>query len=242
MRLTPGFIGIVFFIALAFNTNPCSSQARFGPKVGLNFSKLANSSDYVIGNQQIYNGYHFGAISEFRLYGQLFLQPGILITNKGSKYLIGNDTGGGTTGYSYFQFYTFNADIPLNLKYNFNPGSYRIIFTAGPQIGFGLSGKWTASNRTSSKVHFGNDPNDDLKRVDAGLNLGVGLEVGRIQFSTQYYMGLRSLSPTILNSKEQRFKMLSISIACLFGRETKVRRDYENRYLRKHRNTRVTGE
>jgi hypothetical protein len=36
--------------------------------------------------------------------------------------------------------------------------------------------------------------------------------------------------------------MLSISIACLFGRETKVRRDYENRYLRKHRNTRVTGE
>jgi hypothetical protein len=241
MRLTPGFIGIVFLIALAINGNPCSAQVRFGPKVGLNFSELTISTDYILGNQNFYNGYHFGVISEFRLSGQLFLQPGVLITNKGSKYVVGNGTGGSTTGYSYYQFYTFNADIPLNLKYNFNLGSYRLILTSGPQVGFGLAGKWTALNRTSSNVHFGNDPTDDLKRVDAGLNLGLGLEVGRIQLSSQYYMGLRSLSPSSLPLKEQKYKMLSISIACLFGRETKVRRDYENRYLRKHRKIRVSG-
>ncbi len=238
MRLTPGFICIVIFIGLTLNSNPCSAQVRYGPKAGLNFSELPNNTSFIIGNQHIYNGYHLGAIAEFRLYGHLFLQPGLLITNKGSKYIVGNDNGGSSTGYSYFQFYTFNADIPINLKYNFDFGSYKLILLAGPQVGIGLSGKWTATNRSSSNVHFGNDPTDDLKRVDAGLNLGMGLEVGRIQISSQYYMGLRSLSTSNPPLKEQKYKMLSISIACLFGRETKTRQDYENKYLRKHRKSR----
>jgi hypothetical protein len=240
MRLAPRFTGIVFFVTLTLNSNLSSAQVRFGPKVGLNFSGMPNNTNYIIGNQHIYNGYHFGGITEFRLYGQLFLQPGVLITNRGSKYIVGNSASGSTTGYSYFQFYTFNADIPVNLKYNFDFGTFKFVLLAGPQVGYGFSGKWAASNRTSTKVHFGNDPTDDLKPFDYGLNLGGGLEVGRIQLTSQYYMGLRSLSPQIPPLKEQKYKMVSLSIAFLFGSNRRDSRDYKSRYMHKHRNSRET--
>jgi hypothetical protein len=242
MKLTSGYLSFVFLITFAFNPNLSSAQLRFGPKVGLNFSELPNNTEFIIGNQHIYNGYHLGAIAEFRLYGQLFLQPGVLISNKGSRYIVGNNASGSTTGYSYFQFYSFNAELPVNLKYNFDFDSYKLILLAGPQVGYGFSGKWTASYRTTSSIHFGNRLTDDLKPFDYGLNFGGGVEVGRIQLSTQYYWGLRSLSTQIPALKEQKYKMLSISVACLFGSDKSNYGDYKSKYLRKHRNGKGIGK
>ena len=208
---------------------------KFGPKVGLSFSELPNNTKYIIGNQHIYGGYHFGVLVEFRLYKQLFIQPGFLITNKGSKYIVRNDSDSSTTGFSDFQFSSFNADIPLNLICKFDLGTFKLFLIAGPNLGYGLTGKWKGSDGTSSNVHFGNGSDDDLKLFDFGLNIGGGLEVGRIQLSSQYYQGLRTLSTLTPPLKEQKYKGLNISIVWLFGNDERVYRGYGSRYLRKHR-------
>jgi hypothetical protein len=155
-----------------------------------------------------------------------------LITNKGSEYIVGNNTNGSSTEFSNFQFSGVYMDIPLNLIYKFNLRSGKVLLIAGPQIGYGLTGKWKSSNGASAKVHFGNDPVDDLKPFDYGLDFGAGVEFGGFQVSSQYYMGLRTLSNSTPPLKEQKFKTLTISIARLFGKEKRVYKNYRNELCR----------
>jgi len=201
----------------------------------LNFSELPNNTKYIIGKHHIYNGYHLGTIAELRLSDKLFLQPGILLTVKGSKYIAGNDTAGATTGFSDYQFSCSNAEIPLDLVYKFDRRSFKVLLLAGPRFGYGLTGKWESSYGNSSKVHFGNDPEDDLKSFDYGLDFGAGVEFGRIQVSSQYYLGLKTLSTLTPPLKEQKYRVLSISIAYLFGKEERVYKDPESEFWRKNR-------
>jgi hypothetical protein len=211
-------VSFVYFILFTVNANLSFSQIKFGPKVGLNFSELPNYTEYII-DQKICIGYHLGVIAELRLSDVLFLQPGVLISSKGSKYIVGNNTDGSTNGFSDFKFSCLNAEIPLDLIYKFDLPSFKLLLIAGPHFGYGLKGKWESSDGTSSKIHFGNDPVDDLKPFDYGLDLGAGVEVGRIQFSSLYYTGLKTLSTMNPPRKEQKYKVLSISIAYLFGKE-----------------------
>jgi hypothetical protein len=233
MKIRFRLLSLACLVTFSCIANLSFAQIKYGPKVGINFSELPNHTEYII-NQEIYNGYHFGAVSEFRLFGNLFLQPGVLISNKGSKYIVGNDTGGNTTGFTNFQFSAFYADMPVNLLYKVGRGSYKFILLAGPQIGYGLTGRWKATYGTESKVHFGNGPEDDIKPFDFGFNIGGGLEAGRFQISSQYYLGLRTLSTLTPPLEEQKFKVITISIAYLFGKDQKVYKDYRSRFLSKH--------
>jgi hypothetical protein len=233
MKIPYRLLSLAYITAITFNANLSFAQIKFGPKVGLNYSKLPNNTKYII-NQQGYSGYQLGVIAEFRLFDDLFLQPGILISSKGSKYIVENNSVSSTTGFSNFQFSSYYADIPLNLIYKFDQGLFKLLLAAGPQVGYGLTGKWTATYETSSKLHFGNEINDDLKPFDCGINFGGGFEAGKIQFICQYYLGLKTLSTLTPPLTEQKYKVLSLSIAYLFGNDKRVYRDYESNYLRKY--------
>ena len=95
-----------------------------------------------------------------------------------------------------------------------------------------------ASDETSSNVHFGNDPDDDFKPFDYGINFGGGMEAGRFLISCQYYMGLKTLSTLDPPLKEQKYKVLTVSVAYLFGKDKRVYMDYESRYLSKSKSSR----
>lgn len=237
MNLTFRLLTLASFIVFTFNADPAYAQIKFGPKAGLNFSELPNRTKYII-NQQIYSGYHLGAMAEFKLSDHLFIQPGILISNKGSKYIVGNNAGGINTGFSNFQFSGFFAEVPLNLAYKFYTRSFNLFLTGGPQFGYGLTGKWTATYGTSSNIHFGIDPTDDLKPFDYGFCLGGGFEKGSLQISAQYYNGFKTLSTVTPPLNEQKFKVLAISVGYLFGKDKRSNMDYEKKYLRKSGNKR----
>ena len=130
MKIPYRLLSLACIIAFTFNANFSSAQIKFGPKGGLNYSKLPNNTEYII-NQQIFSGYHLGVIAEFRLFDEFFLQPGILISNKGSEYIVGNNTVSSATGFSSFQVSGFYADIPLNLIYKFDLGSFKLLLMAG---------------------------------------------------------------------------------------------------------------
>lgn len=233
MKIPIYLLGLVFFIAFTFQSTDTHSQIKFGPKIGTNWSMLPNHTGYITGNQYVL-GYHLGVVAEIRIIDQLFLESGISIITKSSKYIVGENSIGNNAGFSDFQYTSLNADLPLNLKYKFNLGNLKLFLLAGPQLGYGLSGQWKASNGTTSNVHYGNGPSNDLKAFDYGLNFGGGVEVGRIQFSSSYYQGLTTLSPLTPPLKEQKFKVISISMSYLFGKEKRNYRHYKNRYWSKY--------
>ena len=234
MRKPTKLLTITCFIALSISANLSFSQIKFGPKVGINWIELPNNTPFIISNQQLF-GYHLGVVAEIRVFEQLFIQPGVLITTKGSKYIVGNNTVSNTGNFANFQFSSLNTDIPLELLYKLDLGSFRLLLIAGPHLGYGLNGKWTTSNGTTSNVHFGNSSDSDLKPVDFGLNFGGGLEVGRIQFSSKYSMGLTSLSTLNPPGNELKFKVISLSVAYLFGKDKRGYRHYKQRYWKKNR-------
>jgi hypothetical protein len=235
MRLPVKLSSIVFFVAFILNANLSVAQIKFGPKTGLSFSDIPENTKYIIGNQHIYSGYQIGAIAELRIFKQFFIQPGVLLTTKGSKYVVGNNPGNLTTGFSNFEFSSMNADIPLNLLYKIDLGVTKLLLIAGPQFGYGLKGKWKTTYGISSNVHFGNGPENDFKTSDYGLNFGGGIEAGRFQISSQYYMGLSSLSTLNPPLRGQKYKILNISVAYLFGTDQKKQKKYKIRYLSKER-------
>ncbi len=226
MKIPFRLLNLVYLIGFSFNANLSVAQIKFGPQAGLNISELPNNTEYIMGKHHISCGYHLGIIAQIRLVKELYFQPGVLFNNKGSKYIAGNNTGGSTSGFSDFRFSSSNAEIPLDLMYKFDQGSFKLLIIAGPHFGYGLSGKWESSSGTPSKVHFGNDPADDLRPFDYGLDFGAGAEFGRIQVSSQYYMGLKTLSTLNPPLKEQKYKVLSISVACLFGKDKRGSRNY----------------
>jgi hypothetical protein len=234
MRISARLVFIVLIITFPFGANLTFSQIKFGPQVGLNFSKMPNNTKYIVGDAGAYNGFNAGVIADFKISEHLFLQPGLSISTRGSKYVVGNDTISGSTGFSDFQFVCYYADLPLNLVYKINQGPLKILLILGPQLGYGLAGNWTTSYGTESKVHFGNDPEDDLKPFDYGINAGAGVEFGRIRFSAQYYLGLKSLSTLTPPANEQKFRIFTISGAYLFGNDKRIRGDYESRFYRKY--------
>ena len=144
-------LSLTLFIAFTCNTILSFAQIAFGPDAGLNFSELPDNSKYIIGNQHVYGGYQLGVIAEFRLYKQLFLQPGFLVTNKGSRYVVGNDSASQTTGFSDYQFSGFYADVPLNLIYKFDLGSFKLFLIAG-QLKVDIWRTEQASNRFIEKA------------------------------------------------------------------------------------------
>jgi len=234
MKIPICLLGLASFIAVTFQSNNTFAQIKFGPKIGTNWSELPNHTGYITSNQQVF-GYQFGVVAEIRLIDQLIFGSGILISTQNSKYFLGKKSAANNTGIPNFQFSSLNAYIPLNLIYQFDVSNFKLLVIAGPQLGYGLRGKWKGSNGTSSDVHYGNGPSNDLKPFDFGLNIGGGIELGRIQLSSQYYKGLTTLSPLTPPNNEQKFKVISISIAYLFGKDKRYYRHYKNRYPKNKR-------
>jgi hypothetical protein len=125
-----------------------------------------------------YNGYHTGVNVQIPVITKIFLQPGLLISQKMTR----DQMISSTLDYriSYIEF-------PLNFVYKTTSGSGYFMFGLGPYISYGVSGKAIYednSNTTKSKIEFKNDINANdppdvyyMRPFDAGGNLFLGHEL-----------------------------------------------------------------
>ncbi len=196
------FVKILVVIALVLSSTYTQAQTRFGIKGGLNLASITLKVGGVSADTKAVAGINLGLISEFTISDNLFLQPGLLFSTKGSKYKISN-----------LSFNTNNIEIPINLLYKLGTGSTKLFGFAGPYIGYATSGKY-GTGGVSSDIKFSGN-NKDMNAFDLGLNIGVGVEVRNLQISTQYGLGLAELNSD--NSGSLKNKVIGISVACLFG-------------------------
>ena len=62
-------------------------------------------------------------------------------------------------------------NVPFNFTFSKRD---RFYFGFGPFVGFGIGGKLKQENGPGYSIKFGNTPEDDLKGVDAGVNMLIG--------------------------------------------------------------------
>lgn len=179
------------------------SDARIGVKAGVNLSTIKYSG-FELGNtlndvtkQNV--GYNFTVFGDFGVGNNFFIQPGVSLQNKGTKF---KGTFGSTTGEQTIN--VMAIEVPVNAVFRIPTGqSGAVQLSAGPYVGFNIDGKrktkvTNGNNQgsTEENLKFGNDTDDDATSTDFGANFGLGYRLNNgFMVGANYGMGLTNLIP-----------------------------------------------
>ena len=186
-------------------------QIRLGLKAGLNLANMSTNAEGV--SPKMIIGFHFGGILDIAMTDMISLQPGILFSTKGAKadFDMGGTTVTGTTKVNYIE-------VPINLTFKLGSGDTKFVPFIGPYLGYGIGGTMKmegGGQSISQDIKFGSSETDDLKALDLGLNIGVGVEMGSLIISAQYGLGLANISTS--SSETDKNNVIGISVGYLFG-------------------------
>ncbi|RZK66505.1 MAG: PorT family protein [Pedobacter sp.] len=179
------------------------SDARIGIKGGVNLSTVkysgfdGASSLNDATKQNV--GYNFTVFGDFGVGNNFFIQPGISLQNKGTKF---EGTFAGITGEQTIN--VMAIEVPVNAVLRIPTGqSGAFQLSAGPYAAFNVDGKrktkitsGTNQGTTEENLKFGNDADDDGTSMDFGANFGVGYRMNSgFMLGANYGMGLSNLVP-----------------------------------------------
>lgn len=226
MKKTLVFILPFFFVLLTAN----AQNSRAILRGGINLANVSITENGRIDDAKMLTSFQVGFIGDINLAEFFALQPGLLVSGKGSKTQSGNETDA-----NYFKA-TSNPiyiEVPLNLVFKAPMGADTKFFAgAGPYLGIGIAGK----NKTEGKIFgagFSSEKNiewsdDDpstldyeegagfgiMKRFDYGLNGTAGFETKNVVLSANYGLGLAKLQSGSNSSADDKNKhrVLSFTI------------------------------
>jgi hypothetical protein len=157
-----------------------------------------------------------GLVAEWA-WGKFALQPGLQLSQKGEK-LNTSATMDGIVG-SRLQITSVNRyswlELPLNFVYTLHSDHGLQLF-AGPYVALGVGGRQRGTTYPyygpavdgvpfdfDNKVSYGSATNN--RRVDAGVNFGIGYRQGPLQVQFGYGLGLRNLHQPGFRSLDPNF-------------------------------------
>lgn len=168
-------------------------------KAGLNLATFYGQ-DYEddVEGLKIKPGFHFGGVVELPISEILSLEAGLVFSTKGSKYHEADRS----DDYVYDSKFNLNyINLPVTAKINFNIGDVKIFGTAGPNLGYGMTGKSKSTEyfkgkttKQSYNTKWGSGTYDDLRRVDFGVIAGIGVEISSIIVGVNYDLGLLNIA------------------------------------------------
>jgi len=137
----------ILILILLFLYGISSAQVKFGPSIGMTFSKFNFSfeeSDYVP-DVKFKIGPSVGGILQVPLSEHFLLQPALLFTKKGAswdlKKLYGENNS--ITSYDgYIRWKIGYIEIPVHVAASFNAGPGNMQIFVGPYIAFACVGKY----------------------------------------------------------------------------------------------------
>ncbi len=192
----------VFLLVVFTDLN---AQIKSGYIFGLNLATTTLKTPGISIEPEILTGVHFGEIFEIPLNKNFTLQPGLLLSAKGSIFKID------TTEFFLFPIY---FEVPVIAVCSFGSDKIKISLFAGPYFACGIGGKL----ESGENIRFGSAENNDLKPFDVGLNFGAGINIKRgFQVTGQYGLGLANISPTTSVESEMKNKVIGISVRALFS-------------------------
>lgn len=172
-------------LSMAQNSQTTDSKVSWNVKAGMNISNWTGDGSE---GSKAKVGFKIGAGMEYALDKTWSLQPSLFLTSKGTK---GEE---GETSATVNQVY---LELPVNLQARVPVADKtNILFAAGPYFAYGVGGKSSGGTSfdgidyTASINTFGENK---LKRFDAGLGLGVSLEVSKVIVGLEGQLGLTKI-------------------------------------------------
>jgi len=199
MSINIRIIALTLFMILNFVVLGQSIIFRGGISIS-NISSISKSKDY-LENTKPYYAVNMSALSNMKITDNVILETGLHLCTRGIKQEV-EQMSGIRTVISKNKLLLAYLNIPLNLKITHNFNKTKIYSSFGPYIGSGLIGNKKIQLDSNDlnlpyakRVIWGNDENtDDLRRLDYGLSIGVGIEFNSIQLGIAYYQGISNIS------------------------------------------------
>jgi len=224
------------FATVAMATSAFAQEFRVGATAGMEFSKISFLEDGVYeDNSDVMKskaGIKIGVIGECSFNDYIALAPELAFVQRGYKWESGD-----SDEWTKLKININYLQIPINVK-GIYPISddFKIFGFTGYYVGFALSGKrsWKHQYKgeketDSEKLKFGSKGSnenassdedyfgDDYKRLDFGLNFGVGAEFKGFFLKTQYNLGLKNLIPVPEIGERETNRNFGISVGYMFS-------------------------
>lgn len=197
-------ISILFFICNAYSQ-------EFGIKAGVNIANVTVSGEGLDISPDSKIGGTFGPVMNIELNQSFDFNTGILYSLKGFEMDYGDNGIKASIHY---------IDIPLNLQYGVNmTEKAKLLLQAGPYIGVGVSGTYKErllGQETKEDLSFGSGDDDDMKRMDFGIGLGIGTEINEFVLAVNYNHGLSNLIPNTEDDEKLKNKAFQFSVTYMF--------------------------
>ena len=162
-----------------------TKSMQFGIKGGLNLSSL-NSSDGSTSDMLL--GFNLGVFNKLPITSFLAIQPEFYVTTKGSQVTYNNLFVDGTA-----KFNLTYLEIPVLCVVNVTK---LLNVQFGPYAAYMIDGKVTNVGNVNLFNFEQNINVNDYNRIDAGVVLGAGLEVGKITMGARYNLGMTKVGKT----------------------------------------------
>jgi hypothetical protein len=190
---------LALFAAVAFTA--ANAQIQFGVKAGPNFTTFTGSD---ASGAKFLVSFHGGAFVKIPFNDQFSLQPEVQYSGQGAK---------GTDQTTNTSFTAHNNYLQIPMMFTFTHSSGLILQT-GPQLGFLLSAKESASGVSIDTKQY-------YKSVDFGWGTGIGyLSPANVGFIFRYfagYLNAENTSSTMTSGGSIHNVGFQLSIFYLFG-------------------------
>lgn len=200
------FASLVFSLMAFTNVEGQENGTKFGVKGGANFSNFYTDD---VDDNNVLTGFNIGLFAKLPISDNIFLQPEISYTGKGSELVYNNALVSGTA-----QFKLDYIEIPfllvVNISKNFN-------LHAGPYAAYMISGKTTNKSDNGSYNFEDKIDVNDFNRFDAGLAGGVGLDLEPVSFGVRYNYGLTKIGKDNSDFTSSDAKNSVLSVYAAFG-------------------------
>jgi len=232
---------VLIELAVLLTASYAQAQFSFGARAGINITQVSvvdkSAKDLTVKeNSEMKPGIQLGVVGEYTFSNGFGIQPSVFFyMHRYELYRIAGTVGAldliiehrETSNINYLQ-------IPVNAQYKLGLGKIKLLFQAGPYLGIALNGKQKRESHIieiirgnpddeylkffehpkNDKIIFGTEDRE-LKRLDYGLGLGAGVQLGNIQTVIGYNKGLVNLSNSSWYS--QKNISFSVYLAYLFG-------------------------
>jgi hypothetical protein len=161
-------------------------------------------------------GFNAGLLAGIGL-GPIGVEGGLLVSSRG--YNIDVTDGNTTTTGNMNSLY---LDIPIDLKLELGLGPIGIYGSFGPVISYGFGGKVTSKTTNNltdevledidEKIKWGSSEEDHLKKMDVGIGLGGGVNLGKLSLGVKYIWGVSNIAPTTDNGYKINNRTLQVNL------------------------------
>lgn len=228
MKRKLGLLSLSFLFLVVIHAQ--KSAAIF--RGGLNLANVSITDNGKVDDAKMLTSFQVGIIGDVNVTDFLAIQPGIVVTGKGSKTQDGDPSDA-----NYFKATTnpIYIEVPVNLVFKAPINKESKFFAgAGPYLAIGIAGK----NKTDGKflgtsfhseksIEWSNDDPSTLdyeegagfgimKRFDYGLNGTAGFDLNKVVLSVNYGLGLAKLQSGSNSSADDKNKHRVLSFTVGF--------------------------